>query len=267
VPDLPISKSQINKLGDRLRGAARPSPADLDLLEAVLDAYGEALQMVAALLREQGFRPTDRLKTSGTIIDKLRRNRANLGTIQDLAGARVVLDANLDGQDRAVRDFCAELDRRSCGSQVIDRRADPRSGYRAVHVVARIDGIPVEVQFRTQLQDLWAQGFERIADVWGRDIRYDGEPDREGCSAGAWQLRRQLVSDFIGFSDDIAATAAQFLAEIVAFDAVNGEVMEGALGVGSKQGQVELNRRRVVEIVKKAFTSLAEVAEREAWHR
>jgi hypothetical protein len=76
-----------------------------------------------------------------------------------------------------------------------------------------------------------------------------------------------LVSDFIGFSDDIAATAAQFLAEIVAFDAVNGEVMEGALGVGSKQGQVELNRRRVVEIVKKAYTSLAEVAEREAWHR
>lgn len=50
-------------------------------------------------------------------------------------------------------------------------------GYRAVHVIAKVDNIPVEVQFRTELQDLWAQVFERLADGWGRQIRYGGEPD------------------------------------------------------------------------------------------
>jgi ppGpp synthetase/RelA/SpoT-type nucleotidyltranferase len=47
---------------------------------------------------------------------------------------------------------------------------DPRAGYRAVHVITKTDGIPVEVQFRTDLQNKWAQVFERLADECGRQI-------------------------------------------------------------------------------------------------
>ena len=184
VVALPISKTQLDKLGDRLRDTSEPAASDLDLLQSVLNTYGEALQLVDALLREQGFHPTGRLKVTSTIIEKLRRDqRSSLKTIQDLAGARVVLDTDLDGQDRTVHDFCRLLERRGFGSSVIDRRADPRSGYRAVHVVAKVDRVPVEVQFRTELQHLWAQVFERLADLWGRQIRYEGEPSRDGRSS------------------------------------------------------------------------------------
>ena len=43
----------------------------------------------------------------------------------------------------------------------IDRRKNPTYGYRAVHVIVYWDGIPVEIQIRTELQDTWAQIVER----------------------------------------------------------------------------------------------------------
>jgi len=46
-----------------------------------------------------------------------------------------------------------------------------------VHLVVKLDGIPVEVQVRTVLQHAWAQSMERLGDAWGRAIRYGGEPD------------------------------------------------------------------------------------------
>ncbi|MBL7256070.1 RelA/SpoT domain-containing protein [Paractinoplanes lichenicola] len=254
---LPISKTQMGKLGERLRDAPEPEPPDLELLKAVLAAYREALQIVNALLRELGFHPVSRLKITGTIVGKLRRDRrSSLRTIQDLAGSRVVLDADLIEQDQAVQAFCEALERRGFGQSVIDRRADPRSGYRAVHVVAKIDGVPVEIQFRTELQHLWAQMFERLADLWGRQIRYDGEPDRNDRADGAWDIRGQMVADFLSFSQDIAITEAQFV------DA-KAKVADGARAVGSDYGEAAWDRRRAVEIVRTAFATLADAAERE----
>ncbi|TDQ53768.1 RelA/SpoT domain-containing protein [Actinorugispora endophytica] len=61
--------------------------------------------------------------------------------------------------------------------RVIDRRAAPSHGYRAVHVVVYPHGIPVEVQVRTRLQHEWAEAFERFADAVGRGVRY-GEPPK-----------------------------------------------------------------------------------------
>jgi hypothetical protein len=60
---------------------------------------------------------------------------------------------------------------------VTDRCADPRFGYRAVHVIVTIEAMPVEIQIRTELQDSWAQIVERLADRWGRGIRYGEPPD------------------------------------------------------------------------------------------
>lgn len=60
-------------------------------------------------------------------------------------------------------------------AKVIDRRVDPRAGYRAVHVEVRREGILLEVQVRTALQHQWAELFERTADRLGRGLRY-GEP-------------------------------------------------------------------------------------------
>lgn len=61
------------------------------------------------------------------------------------------------------------------GCKVIDRRAKPRYGYRAVHLEVHVGGQPVEIQIRTSLQDEWAQAMEKLGDVFGRGVRY-GEP-------------------------------------------------------------------------------------------
>jgi hypothetical protein len=150
-----------------------------------------------------GFRPTGRLKTIATTVEKLRRERSfRLKTVQDLAGARVTVPGDLSDQDRAVdgfRDRCATA---GAATSVIDRRSDPRAGYRAVHVVVRIDGMPVEVRFRTELQNLWAQTSERLADHVGRQIRSGGDP-ADGAdtterppNGGNWRRRRCKPAKF-----------------------------------------------------------------------
>jgi ppGpp synthetase/RelA/SpoT-type nucleotidyltranferase len=182
VPDLPISKTQLDKLGDRLRDADEIDTEDRDLLAAVLGVYDEALEQMKEHLRGLGLQPTDRLKTIGTTIDKLRRDRrSSLRTVQDLAGARVVLAGDLRDQNAAVDAFCERCSAADLATALVDRRIDPRAGYRAVHVVVKTGGIPVEVQFRTEFQNMWAQSFERIADHWGRQIRYGGNPTADNA--------------------------------------------------------------------------------------
>jgi hypothetical protein len=187
-----LSNRQIRELGDRLRDSDSPSPDDLVLLAEVLTRYNDALDQVTLGLRSIGLDPTTRLKTSGTIIDKLRRQpHLDLRTIRDLAGARVVQPMTLDRQDEisgAIRQLWPN-------AQVIDRRSSPSHGYRAVHLVPKIDGRAVEIQVRTMFQDTWAQLMESIGDAWGREVRYGGEPEDPAhpVTSDAETTRGQLV--------------------------------------------------------------------------
>lgn len=166
-----MTVSQIRRLGDRLRHSATPSKADLAALQQLRAEYDAPLQVVETTLRGNlSLRPTSRLKTVKPIIEKLVRERTRLNTMEDIAGARIVITQ----QDDLVRQIQGSFD----STRVRDRRADPSHGYRAVHVIVTIDDFPVEVQVRTVLQDLWAEGLEALADRWGRQIRYDELPDR-----------------------------------------------------------------------------------------
>lgn len=203
MPAPVISKSQLDKLGDRLRDRPGPDPADVELYEEVLAAYEDALQLVVARLGMLGFAPTSRAKVLGTVIQKLRRLRScGLSSVQDLVGARVVLEGDLDTQDAAVERFRRVLPTR----KVIDRRINPSAGYRAVHAVAKVDGIPVEVQFRTELQHTWAQIFEKLADRLGRQIRYAGEPA---------QPNEEIIELMMNLSTNIAAFEEFACSEVV----------------------------------------------------
>ncbi len=51
-------------------------------------------------------------------------------------------------------------------AKIVDRRAAPNHGYRAVHVIVYPESMPVEIQVRTFPQDLWAQAIERLGDEW-----------------------------------------------------------------------------------------------------
>jgi len=170
------SRSQIDKLGDRLAKKAIPDESDLQQLQRLRAAYDEPMAAVARIVREElGLQATSRLKTVNTIIDKLKRDRTRLSSMQDIAGLRIVKDVTLPQQDEISRIISEAFP----GAKVVDRRRHPSHGYRAVHVIVEQGECLVEVQVRTRLQDLWAQALEKAADSIGREIRYGTIPGDE----------------------------------------------------------------------------------------
>lgn len=167
-----FSKSHADRIGERIRRSEGLSSQDLALLQEVIAEYDSPMQKVEEELVRLEMRPTSRLKTEDTTIEKLRRERTRLSTIQDLAGIRVVGDWDLDEQDEVVEAIASAFEK----ARLDDRRERPSHGYRAVHVIVEVDGFPVEIQVRTLFQDAWAQLMEHLADRAGRGIRYGDRP-------------------------------------------------------------------------------------------
>lgn len=74
--------------------------------------------------------------------------------------------------------------------------------------MVRIDDMLVEVQIRTELQDTWAQIVERLADRWGRGIRYGQDPEDPERTVRSGELeisRRQALTTLMSLSDAISA--------------------------------------------------------------
>jgi len=200
-----VSKSQIDKLGQRLRTGASPTQVDLLALKEYVDFHGQVLGDVVQKLRLVPARSneiTARLKTTETIIEKLRRQRVRLSQIQDIAGARVVVPLGRLGQD----DFVEKLLRQWPSHTVEDRREKPQHGYRAVHIIVREQQRTVEIQVRTERQHQWADLFEKLADRWGRQIRYGGAPNIPPAKPGdqTIQYLREL-SDHIDLFERVEA--------------------------------------------------------------
>ena len=173
---LPISRSALDRLGERLAAADRISDEDYALLLEVLTAYQDALDEARARLVTLGYEPTTRVKTTSVLIEKLQREHwMKLKGVQDIAGARIVADCDRPEQDAIVARIVEEFANAARPPKVKDRRADPSAGYRAVHVIVSVQDVPVEIQVRTWFQDRWAQMVESLADKWGRGLRY-GEP-------------------------------------------------------------------------------------------
>lgn len=60
-------------------------------------------------------------------------------------------------------------------------------------MIAEVDGYLVEIQVRTRIQHWWAQLLEKIADAWGRQVRYGQEPTEPGADAGGRTRREVLI--------------------------------------------------------------------------
>jgi len=167
--------NQIDAPGRRLRDLPDPSgisQGDLVLLQRLLAEHADVLDQVNRQICRIGMTRHPRLKSTDTIVEKLRREPLSLRGIHDLAGTRVVKRMTLDMQDSLVRRIRAVC---PGAQEPIDRRARPNHGDRAVHVVCRVGGRHVEIQVRTLCQDMWAQAVELLGDALGRQIRY-GEP-------------------------------------------------------------------------------------------
>jgi ppGpp synthetase/RelA/SpoT-type nucleotidyltranferase len=137
------SSAQADRLGDRVRESVL---RDEDIIEfdSFRRLFEPALLKVEEALRHLALPPTSRLKTTGAIVDKLRRDRTRLSTLQDIAGTRVVKSMSLTERNALVE-------------QIVQATA----AFGGTHVVARIESRQVEIQVRTADQDLWAV-FEEI---------------------------------------------------------------------------------------------------------
>jgi putative GTP pyrophosphokinase len=168
----PLTISQLNKIGERLRKDLATED-DLRLLDEFRLSFQAAYDEVFAELSRMGLNPGGRpQKTTLSIIAKLNRERTRLSRMQDIAGCRVVVDNMID-QDRVIDD----LKTRWPDALVYDRRIKPSHGYRAVHVVVTIKDRLVEIQVRTSFQHRWASAAEKLSDIFDPDIKYGGGPE------------------------------------------------------------------------------------------
>lgn len=99
------------------------------------------------------------LKRMPRIVEKLHRHpRMRLSQMQDVGGCRAILRDEL-----AIREVLAGIVRNWDVMTVDDYILNPKpDGYRAVHVIVRKSGVPIEVQLRTPGQQDWADEVERL---------------------------------------------------------------------------------------------------------
>ncbi len=131
--------------------------------------YFHSYKIVERELRDRlGHEVTGRpAKSTVAIGEKLKRQSIRLSQIQDIAGCRVIVPTVL-AQDSLSNTVSVLFD-----SVVIDDKRDvPTDGYRALHLVVRIANRPIEIQVRTDLQHIWADISERLADVHGQGVKY-----------------------------------------------------------------------------------------------
>jgi ppGpp synthetase/RelA/SpoT-type nucleotidyltranferase len=211
---LPCSRSALDKLGERLC-AEQVAEDDMDLLSDILVCYDECLARAEVRIRQvvDGFASdegesvalTTRVKTTGTIREKLKREHGmGLKGMRDIAGVRVSGQFTRRRQDRLRDLLMREFAGGTRPPREIDRRANPSFGYRAVHVVVHVGGLPVEVQIRTQAQDSWAQTVERLGDAWGRGIRYGQPPEDPDRLVSGGLTRDGMLRLLMDLSDILA---------------------------------------------------------------
>lgn len=170
---VPMSKSQVDRLGERLRHG---QTADADLLE--LDEFRRSFSasyadVIGIVTHITAAAPSGRpAKSTTAIIEKLRRESIRLSQMQDIAGCRLIVPSTRD-QDGLVARLRSGFQR----ATVVDRRMSPSHGYRAVHLIVEDGGRPVEIQIRTSLQQLWAEFSEKLSDVIDPSIKYGGGPE------------------------------------------------------------------------------------------
>lgn len=208
-----LSKSQIDRLGKRL--AAQVGDSDkrsyFELRESHADALDEVLRRLAVTLPHP---ITTRLKTLDTVRQKLGREKTRLSTMQDIAGCRITVP-DLPTQDGVAEQVLSLYP----SSRIVDLRDGSHSGYRAVHIVVEQDGRFVEIQIRTESQDLWAQLSEALADQIDADLKYGGGPpdvlaslvETSTAIRGFEEVQRNILEDIRAAEASQAVDSAALL--------------------------------------------------------
>jgi hypothetical protein len=127
--------------------------------------------------------------------------------MEDIAGCRAILP----GGAKEVAGVLKRIRRNWEVLRIEDYVASPKdTGYRAIHVVVRRDGHPVEVQLRTPGQHEWAEAVER----WAARTRF---PLKDGEGASDLLSYLDLVAWWISAKEREETPDASFMDVVFRF--------------------------------------------------
>jgi ppGpp synthetase/RelA/SpoT-type nucleotidyltranferase len=204
-----VSKTQIDRLGDRLK-KREITETDLIMLDEFRHSFYDAYEFViSAIKNELGLTPTGRpAKSTSSISEKLQRESIRLTQVQDIAGCRLIVPGILD-QERVVGVLAGLFQ----NAAIIDRRANPSHGYRAVHVIVTRGEKLVEIQVRTSYQHVWAELSEKLSDVFDPTIKYGGGNKSLRALLAQWsgvmQKEEDVERTLAGVQDQMAELLSQ----------------------------------------------------------
>jgi ppGpp synthetase/RelA/SpoT-type nucleotidyltranferase len=187
---------------------------DIGLVEELRERHAGPLRNANANLRHY-VRPyfernsevvsvTQRLKKFSTILDKLDRYpKMRLTSMEDLGGVRAVLPEQV-AADEVVRRLRKNWKVHRYRDYV---RKPKSSGYRALHLIVVKQGVKIEVQLRTYLQDYWANQVERDS----RHLRVDYKSGKGKDEVHAYYV---AMSELLTMREASTAPSHEFSDEI-----------------------------------------------------
>lgn len=205
------SKGQMNRIGDALEGKRE---LDKDLFQQITlwheDLLAELYLVAMPVLEKRVAAHTEflrvgqighdivyssRIKNEDTIVEKLSRLKTDLARVQDFAGARFDIDCSPATQRRVADDLALALKELSCSVVTKPYLEKSQYGYRAVHLHVTSVAGRLELQIRNKFQAEWANTFELLADLEGREIRYGQSSKKDSVNKLIKSL--QDVSDAV----------------------------------------------------------------------
>jgi GTP pyrophosphokinase len=152
----------------------------VDILSEYRAGFQDPLKKTTVGLRQFVQRETEtvvvgqRLKRMPQILNKLGRfSSMRLTQMEDIAGCRAILAGGAPEVAGVLRRIRRNWD--IIGIDDYVKNPKP-TGYRAIHIVVRRDGHPVEIQLRTPGQHEWAEAVERIASRIREPLKDGGGP-------------------------------------------------------------------------------------------
>jgi putative GTP pyrophosphokinase len=169
---LQYSKTKVDRAGEVLKDKA--STADeifnaLDVLSSWRIYHAKPLDTFATILRQR----TQKISAHGIVAQRLKRTPSillklsnlktmRLSAMQDIGGLRAILET-IEDVYKLLELYRKSKSKHSLFSVDDYIKAPKKDGYRSIHLVYKLKKAPdlfLEIQFRSELQHIWATGVE-----------------------------------------------------------------------------------------------------------
>ena len=193
-----LSNSEIDQLGDRLRNNCLED-GDLEKLDEFRQTYSDIDAQVYRLIENTLKTSRDKRKlvitkrkrkTRQSIVDKLyRQKKLRLSQMQDIAGCRIVVRGGAQAACQVNKQLVNAFEEKQLRIQSKPRNKD---GYRAIHLIVKINKKSYEIQLRTFAQDVFANLVERLSDK-DNTLKYGGNDTEQTTLKNLQALSDVLV--------------------------------------------------------------------------